>query len=71
LIQSKDFRRDDIQFQTTVQIGVAGMTSETAKAILMILLFVSLSTAIHLSGRSATKRLRAFALQTLRRKHRR
>jgi hypothetical protein len=47
------------------------MTSETAKAILMILLFVSLSTAIHLSGRSATKRLRAFALQTLRRKHRR
>ncbi|MTV15448.1 hypothetical protein FDV58_13690 [Bradyrhizobium elkanii] len=71
MIQSKDFRRDDIQFQTTAQIGVAGMTSETAKAILMILLFVSLSTAIHLSERSATKRLRAFALQTLRRTHRR
>ncbi|MGY3583140.1 hypothetical protein ACVIGB_007797 [Bradyrhizobium sp. USDA 4341] len=39
------------------------MTSETAKAILMIFLFGSLSIAIQLSERSATKRLRALALQ--------
>ncbi|WP_198964629.1 hypothetical protein [Bradyrhizobium sp. C9] len=45
------------------------MTSETLKAILMIFLFGSLSIAIQLSERSATKRLRALALQALRRAH--
>ncbi|MBP1293905.1 hypothetical protein ABIF38_003203 [Bradyrhizobium japonicum] len=45
------------------------MASETAKAILMILLFGSLLITIHLSESIATKRLRALALQGLRRTH--
>ncbi|WP_125459433.1 hypothetical protein [Bradyrhizobium elkanii] len=49
--------------------GVSAMASETAKAILMILLFGSLLITIHLSESIATKRLRALALQGLRRTH--
>lgn len=45
------------------------MTTEMAKAILMIFLFGSLCSAIHLSESIATKRLRALALQVLRRAH--
>lgn|GEM_PF-6269641 len=46
------------------------MTSETLKALLMIVLFASLLTAIQQSERNATKRMRASAVQLLRRTRR-
>jgi len=50
--------------------GGSAMTNETAKALLMILLFGSLSIALYASESSATKRLRVAALQALRRTRR-
>lgn len=46
------------------------MTNETAKTLLMIFLFGSLSIALYVSESSATKRLRIAALQALRRTRR-
>jgi hypothetical protein len=43
------------------------MTSETAKALLMIFLFGSLWIAIHVPEGNSTKRLTALALHALRR----
>jgi hypothetical protein len=51
--------------------GGSAMTNETAKALLMVLLFGSLSIALYVSESSATKRLRVAALQALRRARRR